>query len=63
MNPLFIKELQAIVGGPYTLSDRESLAVYGYDATPELESRPGVVLMPGTGMAVLVAAVQAAIDR
>jgi glycolate oxidase len=41
MNPSFIKELQAIVGQQYTLSDRESLAVYGYDATPELESRPG----------------------
>jgi hypothetical protein len=27
MNPSFIKELQAIVGEPYTLSDRESLAV------------------------------------
>ena len=48
MNPLFIKELEAIVGKPHTLSDRESLAVYGYDATPELESRPGVVLLPGT---------------
>ena len=48
MNPSFIKELQAIVGEPYTLSDRESLAVYGYDATPELESSPGVVLLPGT---------------
>jgi len=48
MNPSFIKELQTIVVEPYTLSDRESLAVYGYDATPELESRPGVVLMPRT---------------
>lgn len=48
MNPLFIKELQAIVGEPHTLSDPESLAVYGYDATPELENHPGVVLLPGT---------------
>lgn len=48
MNPSFIKELQTIVGKPYTLSDPESLAVYGYDATPELQSRPGVVLLPGT---------------
>ena len=48
MNPLFIKELQAIVGEPYVLSDPESLAVYGYDATPELENRPGAVLLPGT---------------
>ena len=48
MNPLFIKELEAIVGEPYTLSDPESLAVYGYDATPELENRPGAVLLPGS---------------
>ena len=48
MNQLFIKELEAIVGRSHVLSDRESLAVYGYDATPELESRPGVVLLPGT---------------
>ncbi|MFA5903397.1 MAG: FAD-binding protein, partial [Desulfobacula sp.] len=48
MNPLFIKELQSIVGEPYTLCDPESLAVYGYDATPEQENRPGAVLLPGT---------------
>ena len=36
------KNLQTIVGDQYTLTDRESLAVYGYDSTPELESRPGV---------------------
>jgi glycolate oxidase len=47
MEESFIKELQGIVGGKYTLADRESLAVYGYDATPELESLPGVVLLPG----------------
>ena len=48
MNQSFIHELQNIVGKEYTLSDRESLAVYGYDSTPELESLPGVVLLPGT---------------
>lgn len=48
MEPSFIKELQAIAGEQYTLSDRESLAVYGYDSTPELESLPGVVVLPGT---------------
>lgn len=48
MEPSFINELQTIVGEQYTLSDKESLAVYGYDSTPELESRPGVVLLPGS---------------
>src|SRR6185369_2760859 len=48
MQPSFIKELQTIVGAEYTLTDRESLAVYGYDSTPELESRPVAVLLPGT---------------
>ena len=48
MEQLFIKELQGIVGPRHTLADRESLAVYGYDATPELESPPGVVVLPGT---------------
>ena len=47
MEPSFIKELQGIVGKEYTLDDKESLAVYGYDATPELESLPGVVVLPG----------------
>ena len=47
MQPSFISELQNIVGAQYSLSDRESLAVYGYDSTPELESLPGVVVLPG----------------
>jgi glycolate oxidase len=48
MNQSFINELKQIVGERYTLTDRESLAVYGYDSTPELESSPGAVLLPGT---------------
>jgi glycolate dehydrogenase FAD-linked subunit len=48
MDQTFVKELAAIVGQEHTLSDRESLAVYGYDSTPELESRPGAVVLPGT---------------
>ena len=48
MEQSFVSELQKIVGEQYTLSDRESLAVYGYDSTPELESLPGVVLLPGS---------------
>ena len=49
MEASFIKELQGIVGKEHLLTDRESLAVYGYDATPELESAPGAVLLPGSG--------------
>lgn len=48
MESSLLKELQKIVGAEYALSDRESLAVYGYDSTPELESRPGAVLLPAT---------------
>src|SRR5512138_3163841 len=48
MKQSFISELRKIVGEQYTLTDRESLAVYGYDSTPELESLPGVVLLPGS---------------
>jgi glycolate oxidase len=48
MEQTFINELRQIVGDQYTLSDRESLAVYGYDSTPELESLPGAVLLPET---------------
>ncbi|HEX8960784.1 MAG TPA: FAD-linked oxidase C-terminal domain-containing protein [Geobacteraceae bacterium] len=48
MNPAFVKELAAIVGPEHTLSDRESLAVYAYDSTPELESLPGAVVLPGS---------------
>jgi glycolate oxidase len=48
MEPTFINELKKIVGEQYTLTDRESLAVYGYDSTPELESLPGAVLLPGS---------------
>ncbi|GAB4296654.1 MAG: FAD-linked oxidase C-terminal domain-containing protein [Desulfuromonadia bacterium] len=47
MEPSFISELKAVVGDQYTLTDPESLVVYGYDSTPELESRPGAVLLPG----------------
>ena len=46
--PALLRALQEIVGDQYTLTDRESLAVYGYDSTPELESRPGAVLLPGS---------------
>lgn len=48
MEQSFINDLKNIVGEQYTLTDPESLAVYGYDSTPELESRPGAVLLPGT---------------
>src|SRR5512138_2145637 len=48
MEQSIISELKKIVGEQYTLSDRESLAVYGYDSTPELESLPGAVLLPGS---------------
>lgn len=48
MEQSLINDLKNIVGEQYTLTDRESLAVYGYDSTPELESRPGAVLLPGT---------------
>jgi glycolate oxidase len=48
MDQTFLTELAAIVGREHTLSDRESLAVYGYDSTPELESRPGAVVLPGS---------------
>ena len=48
MDQTFAKELAAIVGREHTLSDLESLAVYGYDSTPELESLPGAVVLPGT---------------
>lgn len=48
MDKSFIKALAGIVGDRFTLSDPESLACYGYDSTPELESRPSVVLLPGS---------------
>ncbi len=48
MDQSFLKELAAIAGAEHTLTDRESLAVYGYDSTPELESRPGAVVLPAT---------------
>jgi len=47
MEKTFIKALTDIVGESYTLTDTESLACYGYDSTPELESKPGVVVLPG----------------
>jgi len=46
MNESFLKELAAIVGAEHILTDRESLACYGYDSTPEHESRPGAVVVP-----------------
>lgn len=48
MDPSFIKKLEAITGQQHTLTDRESLAVYGYDSTPELEGLPGAVVLPGS---------------
>jgi glycolate oxidase len=48
MEPSFINELTKVVGPQYTLTDPESLAVYGYDSTPELQSVPGAVLLPGS---------------
>src|SRR5512138_1379027 len=48
MEQSFINELKLIVGREYLLTDRESLACYKYDSTPELESLPGAVLLPGT---------------
>ena len=48
MDQTFIDELRRIVGGPNLLTDKESLACYKYDSTPELESLPGAVLLPGT---------------
>jgi len=48
MENSFIKALTEIVGAQHTLSDPESLACYGYDSTPELQSRPGVVVLPGS---------------
>lgn len=48
MQTSFIKKLQTIVGQQYTLCDKESLAVYGYDSTPEIESLPNAVLLPST---------------
>jgi glycolate oxidase len=48
MDQSFLYELKKIVGEQHTLTDRESLAVYKYDSTPELESPPGAVVLPGT---------------
>lgn len=49
MDQSLVKELAAIVGPENIIADPEGLACYGYDSTPQLESRPGVVLLPGTG--------------
>ncbi|UTG94259.1 FAD-binding oxidoreductase [Geobacter sulfurreducens] len=46
MDVSFISELKSIVGEEHTLADKESLACYGYDSTPEYESRPGAVVLP-----------------
>jgi glycolate oxidase len=48
MEQSFIDELAAVVGRQHTLTDRESLAVYGYDSTPEMESLPGAVVLPAS---------------
>jgi glycolate oxidase len=48
MEQTFIKELTAIVGQESTITDPEGLACYGYDSTPELESRPVAVILPGS---------------
>jgi glycolate oxidase len=44
----FIKELSALVGSEHTLTDRESLACYKYDSTPEMEGMPDAVVLPGS---------------
>jgi glycolate oxidase len=46
MEKAFVKALTEIVGAEYTLNDPESLACYGYDSTPELQKRPGAVVLP-----------------
>ena len=48
MEKTLLQDFAAIVGKRYALGDLESLAVYGYDSTPELESIPGAVLLPGS---------------
>jgi glycolate dehydrogenase FAD-linked subunit len=40
--------LKKIVGEQHTLTDREALACYQYDSTPEMESLPGAVVLPAT---------------
>ncbi len=40
MDRTFIDELSRIVGEPHILTNRESLACYAYDSTPELEGLP-----------------------
>ncbi|HBT82715.1 MAG TPA: glycolate oxidase subunit GlcD [Desulfuromonas sp.] len=47
MTSTLIKELAAIVGKEQTLHEREALACYAYDSTPELESTPLAVVLPG----------------
>jgi glycolate oxidase len=49
MEQSYCKELTAIVGQANAVTDPEGLACYGYDSTPELESRPAAVLLPGSG--------------
>lgn len=48
MGSSLIKELAGIVGAEQTLSEREALACYAYDSTPELESTPLAVVLPGS---------------
>jgi glycolate oxidase len=48
MDKSIIKELTTIVGSENIIADPEGLACYGYDSTPELESRPAFVVLPGT---------------
>ncbi len=46
MQESFVRELRNIAGERNVLTDPESLAVYGYDSTPELEGAPGAVILP-----------------
>ena len=51
--PSAISELQRRLGRDQVLYESEDLLTYGYDATPELHSRPDVVVFPtggGTGL-------------
>jgi glycolate oxidase len=48
MNQAFIDKIRTIIGARYLLTDRESLACYQYDSTPELEALPGAVALPGS---------------
>jgi len=53
MQQSLIREMRAVVGESHLLTDRESLACYKYDSTPELESLPSAVVLPGNEEEVL----------